>query len=239
MAIRDYMYKPGKSKSPYTKNRDEAKARRNGKKSSTQEIKKVTKVGKGKKLGNSSVGGSSNSYNVAPKRKRPGTGKSKPGSGMDQKYKTTQPVEKSTPTATTTRSGKTVTNKKVIAKRRAARGEITNKKRAATLGQAPKNKLRAKKMAAGEPVKSKLSASKRAQIRSGTTKSRSENGRMTSPGMKVGKTIDSKKTATSKRGKIVTNKKRAAKINAKQGSSKITNRLRARKLSGKKTKARG
>lgn len=131
---------------------------------------------------------------------------------------------KAKPSSNTTRSGKEITNKKVIAKRKANQGTITNKKRAATLGQAPKNKLRAKKMAAGEAVKSKLSGAKQKRIASGVTKA-----------------AGSKKleggTAVSARGKTVTNRKRAAKINSSSGN--VTNKLRARKLAGKKTKTRG
>ena len=128
------------------------------------------------------------------------------------------------PSSNTTRSGKEITNKKVIAKRRANQGTITNKKRAATLGQAPKNKLRAKKMAAGQPVKSKLTGVKQKRVASGVTRA----GGM----KKLGGG-----TAISTRGKTVTNRKRAAKINSKNGN--VTNRLRARKLAGKKTKTRG
>ena len=128
------------------------------------------------------------------------------------------------PSSDTTRSGKKITNKKVIAKRRANQGTITNKKRAATLGQAPKNKLRAKLLAAGKAVKGTVSGAKMKRIASGITKA---------AGMKkLGGG-----TATSARGKTVTNRKRAAKINSKNGN--VTNRLRARKLAGKKTKARG
>ena len=127
------------------------------------------------------------------------------------------------PSSNTTRSGKTITNKKVIAKRKASQGTITNKKRAATLGQAPKNKLRAKKMAAGQPVKSTVTGVKQKRIASGVTRS-AGNKKMAGG------------AAISNRGKVVTNKKRAAKINLKNGN--ITNRKRARKLAGKKTKTK-
>lgn len=143
------------------------------------------------------------------------------------------------PSPTTTRSGKEIKNRKVISKRRANQGTITNKKRAATLGQATKNRLRAKKLAAGEAVKSKLSGVKQKRIASGVTKSAGTKKK--APG-----------TATSKRGKTVTNKTRAAKINYKQGNIKnrkfaqkqkakageIKNRKRTRKILGKKTKTK-
>jgi len=143
------------------------------------------------------------------------------------------------PSPTTTRSGKEIKNRKVISKRRANQGLIKNKKRAATLGQAPKNKLRAKKMAAGLPVKSKLSGAKQTRIASGVTKA--AGSKKKAPG-----------TATSTRGKTVTNKTRAAKINYKQGNIKnrkfaqkqkaktggIANRKRTRKILGKKTKTK-
>ena len=143
------------------------------------------------------------------------------------------------PSPTTTRSGKEIKNRKVISKRRANQGSITNKKRAATLGQAPKNKLRAKKMAAGLPVKSKLSGAKQARIASGVTKS--AGAKKQAPGTAIsnrGKTVTNKKRATkiNFKNNNITNKKRNAKLKAAAGQ--ISNRKRTRKLLGKKTKTK-
>ena len=143
------------------------------------------------------------------------------------------------PSPTKTRSGKEIKNRKVISKRRAKQGLITNKKRAATLGQTPKNKLRAKRIAAGEPVKSKLSKPKQQLIASGVTKF--QRTKKQAPGTAIsnrGKTVTNKKRATkiNFKNNNITNKKRNAKLKAAAGQ--ISNRKRTRKLLGKKTKTK-
>nr|BDD47448.1 hypothetical protein 23 [Pelagibacteraceae bacterium] len=158
------------------------------------------------------------------------------------------------PSATTTRSGKTIKNRKVIAKRKAARGETENKKRARKLtgkktkatgarvtraGKTVTNKkVVAKRRANQGKITNKKRALKLGQTPNNRRRARKLAGKKVSAGVRMtraGKEVTNKKVIAKRKaaqGKI-TNKKRATKL------GQINNRLRARKMAGKKTKTRG